>query len=203
MVNGGPSQHANSPYYPLPFSNALVAGISDSGYQHPQLLPKFTLADGSELIPTAFIKNIQTKGSDKNDKQFVVSYQQDALTLLGKNRPVKDSRISLKTKYLFEPGKITRVDEYTAQAPVEVADLSLSFASFSNDAAVQGNRVTFRSGGVTKFSVDGIDQCTARDTNGAHEFKSPTGPMRTHVLCKKTNFTFNQALTIRWEIHYQ
>ena len=95
MVNGGPGQHANSPYYPLPFSNMIVAGVADSGYKHPQLLPKFTLTDGSELIGTAFIKNIR---SQKNGAQHVVTYQQDALTQLGKNVPVKDSRIKLETK---------------------------------------------------------------------------------------------------------
>jgi hypothetical protein len=47
MINGGISQHANSPYYPLPFSYGIVSGIADSGAAHPQLLPKFRLADGS------------------------------------------------------------------------------------------------------------------------------------------------------------
>jgi hypothetical protein len=42
MINGGGSQHDNSPYYPLPFAPGIIAGVADSGGAHPQLLPKFT-----------------------------------------------------------------------------------------------------------------------------------------------------------------
>jgi hypothetical protein len=42
MINGGSSQHANSPYYPLPFAPGIVSGVADSGGTHAQLLPKFT-----------------------------------------------------------------------------------------------------------------------------------------------------------------
>jgi hypothetical protein len=203
MVNGGPSQHANSPYYPLPFSSNIVSGIADSGYQHPQLLPKFTLKDGSQLIPTAFIKNIRqvTRG-----KQHKISYQQDALTLLGKNRPIKDKRISLDTQYLFEPGVITRIDKYTPSEMLDVEQISLSFASFSDDASissnVSGSDVTFKQGNATRFTVSGLAKCRADKTNGNHDFKSNNGPMRTHVYCNKENFKMNRPITIKWVIRY-
>jgi hypothetical protein len=200
MVNGGPNQHANSPYYPLPFSNNIVAGIADSGYQNPQLLPKFKLKDGSQLIPTAFIKNIRTK---TNGKQHLVTYQQDALTLLGKNRPIKDQRISLTTQYIFEPGAITRIDKYTPSVALDVEDISLSFASFSDDANVNGGDITFNNGNATRFSVTGLANCRAEKTNGHHDFKSPNGPMKTHVSCHKANFIMNRPITIKWVIGYQ
>jgi hypothetical protein len=31
MINGGVSQHDNSPYYPLPFAPNIVSGVADSG----------------------------------------------------------------------------------------------------------------------------------------------------------------------------
>ena len=60
MINGGASQHSNSPYYPLPFAPGIVSGVADGGPSHAQLLPKFTMADGSQLIATAYIQDIRT-----------------------------------------------------------------------------------------------------------------------------------------------
>jgi hypothetical protein len=200
MVNGGPSQHANSPYYPLPFSNSVVAGIADSGYQFPQLLPKFTLSDGSQLIPTAFIKNIR---ADTRGKQHRVRYEQDALTLLGKNRPIKDPRITLQTEYILEPGVITRIDKYTPSAALSVANVSLSFASFSDRAKVTGGDVTFGEGAATHFTVTGLTNCLAESTNSDHEFKSPNGPMKTHVRCERGSFDMTQPVIIKWVLRYR
>jgi hypothetical protein len=200
MVNGGPNQHANSPYYPLPFSNAHIAGVADSGAKEPQLLPKFTLADGSELIATSFIKNIRTKSGGSTAE---VAYEQDALNLLGKARPIKDTRITLKTSYRFAKGKITRTDVYAPNGSQDIRDLSLSFASFSSDAKLQGSEVSFGTGEVTKFVATGFDQCTTRATDGAHAFKSPNGAMLTHVQCRRASFTMNEPITLQWVVEYK
>jgi hypothetical protein len=200
MVNGGPGQHANSPYYPLPFSNNIVAGIADSGSQHPQLLPKFTLKDGAQLIPTTYIKNIRAVS---RGKQHRVSYEQDALTQLGKNRPVKDPRITLETQYILEPGAITRIDKYTPSAPLDVTNLALSFVSFSNRARVTGGDVVFDEGLATRFTVTGLTNCRADKTNDDHEFKSPNGAMKTHVYCNTGDFNMNRPMTIKWVLRYR
>ncbi len=159
--------HDNSPYSPLPFASGIGEGIADSGYQHPQLLPKFTLADGSELIGTAYLKNIQQA---KAGNGYKLSYRQDALTKLGKNEPVKDERITLETEYAMSPGTITGTDKYTPAAALDVARLTLEFASFSDLATVEGNTVRFKQGGrgTTRMNVrhlpDGratTDRCAA------------------------------------------
>ena len=92
MINGGVSQHDNSPYYPLPFAPGIVSGVSDSGAGHPQLTPRFTLADGTQLIAAAWMKDIKTL---KEGQRYVVSYRMDELDRLGKKGPVKDKRIDL------------------------------------------------------------------------------------------------------------
>jgi hypothetical protein len=199
MVNGGPGQHANSPYYPLPFSNGLIAGTPDSGYQHAQLLPKFTLADGSQLIGTAFIKDIRTRNSPK---RYAVSYRQDELDRLGDNAPVKDTRIKLETEYLLEPGMITCTDKYTATAPLQIARVDLEFASFSDQAKLDGLRIHFAEGDVTDFEVTGLDACQVETTHGDDAYKSPNGPMKTHVSCASTQFTLKEPLAIKWVIRY-
>jgi len=200
MINGGPSQHANSPYYPLPFSYGIVSGIADSGAAHPQLLPKFRLADGSELIATAFIKNIETSDIDGGHR---VTYRQDALTKLGKNVPVKDTRIAVETEYTLRHGVITRTDTYTPAAPLDVAGVSLDFASFSSGATVDGNTIAFRDGAVRAFAVDGLASCSADDVTGGEAYRAPYGPMATLAACRTGAFTFDKPLRIRWTIRYQ
>ena len=203
MVNGGASQHDNSPYYPLPFAPGIIAGTPDSGGEHPQLLPKFTLADGSQLIGTSFIKAIRSEHKGKSAR---VSYRQDELNLLGKNVPVKDGRIKLATTYRMAPGVITRTDVYTPSAPLKVALASLEFASFSGVdklATLAGKKVSFGDGSVTGFEVSGLDACQVTPTNGAEPYKSPAGAMKTLVACTSKDFTFSKPLTIQWTIRYQ
>jgi hypothetical protein len=200
MVNGGPSQHDNSPYYPLPFANGLIAGTPDSGAAHPQLLPKFTLADGSELIGAAYLKQI----SAKQDRQrYRVAYRQDELDKLGASAPVKDARIALDTQYTFEPGRITRSDTYTPKAALKVAKLSLEFASFSDLANVKGSRISFGDGAVTSFSVEGLDTCRAESTGGEEPYKAPYGPMKTHVACESGEFMMDKPVVVKWVIDYK
>ncbi|HZV67210.1 MAG TPA: hypothetical protein VFG03_20155, partial [Telluria sp.] len=200
LINGGPSQHDNSPYYPLPFASGIVEGIADSGYQHPQLLPKFTLADGSELIGTAYLKNIQQA---KAGNGYQVSYQQDALTKLGKNEPVKDERIKLETAYTMRPGTITRTDKYTPAAALDVAKLTLEFASFSDLATVEGNTVHFKQGAVSSLEVSGLQGCRAEETRGSELYQAPAGPMKTLVICSSGAFNMNKPLTVKWVLKYR
>jgi hypothetical protein len=199
MINGGPSQHANSPYYPLPFSNGLIAGTSDSGPAHAQLLPKFKLADGSELIGAAFIKHIT---SAQEGKQYRVRYHQDELDKVGANAPVKDDRIRLDTEYILESGTITRTDTYTPKAPLQVDKLSLEFASFSSGATVDGKQVNFSEGDVRSFTVSGLAGCRAEATGGQEPYKAPYGPMKTHVSCTSANFVLDKPLVVKWVIGY-
>jgi len=200
MVNGGASQHDNSPYYPLPFAHGVIAGIADSGHKHPQLLPKFTLADGSELIGAAYIKNIRSGRAGKN---WHVSYQQDELDKLGANAPLKDARIALRTQYTFAPGAITRTDTYTPRGTVAVQALTLEFSSFSGDAVIHGAKVRFGSGSVTGFEVSGLAGCTLQPTGGSELHKAPDAPMLSHVSCATPAFSFERPLVVKWVVKYR
>ena len=200
MVNGGAGQHDNSPYYPLPFAENLVAGVADSGPARPQLLPKFTLEDGSELIGAAYLKDI---ASARRGKAWQVSYKQNELDKVGGKGPVKDDRIALRTEYSFAPGVITRTDTYTPRGAVAVRALTLDFASFSGAASIQGRRVRFGEGSVTEFEVSGLAGCTVQPTDGDHAYKSPNGPMRSIVSCATPAFNFNRPLVVKWVMKYR
>ncbi|MFL6675190.1 MAG: hypothetical protein ACJ8LG_18105 [Massilia sp.] len=200
MVNGGASQYDNSPYYPLPFATGIVAGTPDSGPDHAQLLPRFTLADGTQLLGTSYIKDIR---GERKGRQVRVSYRQDELARLGAKAPARDGRIRLETTYTMEAGVITRTDKYTPAAPLQVARASLEFASYSDGPTLQGKTVRFAEGDVTAFEVSGLDACEVERTNGAEPYRSPAGAMKTHVTCASTNFTFAQPLTIKWTLRYR
>jgi hypothetical protein len=200
MINGGDSQFDNSPYYPLPFASGIVAGTPDSGAEHAQLLPKFTLADGSQLLPVSYIKDIRSESKGNTAR---VSYRQDALAKLGKKGPAKDERIKLETTYTFEPGIITRTDTYTPSAPLQVARASLEFASYSDAPALQGKTVRFGQGDVSAFEVSGLDACTVEATHGVDPYRAPEGPMASHVSCASTDFRFERPLTIKWTLRYR
>jgi hypothetical protein len=200
MVNGGASQYDNSPYYPLPFATGIIAGTPDSGAAHPQLLPKFTLADGTQLLGTSYIKNIR---SERKGGQVRVSYHQDELAKAGAKAPAPDGRIRLETTYTMEAGVITRTDKYTPTVPLQVTRASLEFASYSDGPTLKDKTVRFATGDVTAFEVAGLDACEVESTMGAEPYRSPAGPMRTHVSCAKTNFTFASPLTIKWTLRYR
>jgi hypothetical protein len=200
MINGGQSQHANSPYYPLPFSYGIVSGIADSGAAHPQLLPKFTLADGSELIATAYLKDIRAEAKGKGHR---VSWRQDALDRIGKNEPVKDTRITVDTEYTLEHGVITRTDTYRAASPVEVASVNFEFDSFSDGASMDGNTASFKEGSVKSFAVTGLQSCQVAPTAGSDKYRAPYGPMASVVSCRSGAFTMDKPLTITWTMRYQ
>lgn len=200
MVNGGASQHDNSPYYPLPFAEGVLAGVADSGPSQPQLLPKFTLDDGSELIGAAYLKQI---GSRQQGETWRVAYRQDELDKVGQNAPVKDGRIALRTEYTFAPGAITRTDTYTPNGTVPVRSLTLDFATFSSAASIKGTQVRFGEGSVTDFEVSGLAGCKVRAAAGEHAFKSPNGPMRSVVSCASPAFEFKRPLVIKWVMKYR
>lgn len=199
IINGGQSQHANSPYYPLPFAHDVVAGVADSGYAHPQLMPKFTLADGSELIATAWMKDIEAKPQGAGQ---LLTYRQDALTRLGKNVPVRDPRIKVETSYSLQPGAITRTDRYTPASPLDVKALTLEFGSFSGGATVNGNTVRFKEGAVQAFEVGGLASCKAESANGSLEWRAPYGQMQTVVSCASGAFSMREPLVVSWTIRY-
>lgn len=200
LINGGVGQHDNSPYYPIPFADGLVAGIADSGSSHPQLLPRFVLDDGSVLLPTSFMRGI---AADCAADRHVLSYRMDSLNRVGEAAPRPDPRLRLHTRYLFEPGRITRVDRIESDLPLRLREISLDFLSFSAGVAVDGQTVRFDEGRVTHFELEGLPLQHARPTQAEDDFKSPAGPMRSWLRYAAQDLPLDEPLTLRWTLHYR
>ena len=175
LVNGGPTQHMNNPYFPIPYSPGVLAGAADQTY--PQLIPRITLSDGTVLQPLSWFQDVQTTTEGDVTR---VTYRLAALDQMGKASPVRDDRVSMTTDYVFSPSKITRHDIAVPRSGVRISKVEMEFASFSSGAQVTGVGVTFETGAVSAFEVDGLE-CAIHAPNAVYE--SPVGPFRTVVRC--------------------
>ena len=194
MVNGGPSYHSMNAYFPIPYSHRLVQGSPNAAY--PQLLPKFSLADGTELMPLVYIKDIVLKGS-------TLSFRQEAFDRLGGNTPVRDPRLTSDVRYELGAGSIRRIETYRAAAPLEVNRISFEFGSFSEQPQVDGTRIRFGAGDVTELHVEGLQTCDAQAAAADSVYKASHGLMKTVVRCYSDKLTVDKPMTITWTLKYR
>jgi hypothetical protein len=197
VVNGGTGQHANTPYFPIPFSPGLVAGVADESF--PQLVPELALADGTRLMPLAYARDLTVR---REGEALVVRWRQAELDRLGGRAPVRDARVSAETTYRFEPGRITRTDRFSPAPGLGPIDVSLVFASFSEGASMAGPAATFARGAAARFSVRGLPECAAVAVDDAR-YRSPGGPMRTLVSCRAERAAADQPVAVSWTLEYR
>ncbi|WP_165185835.1 hypothetical protein [Caulobacter soli] len=197
IINGGKSQHENTPYYPIPFSPGMLAGVADGEF--PQLLPRITLADGSRLTPLAYARNVKVA---EQGARTIVTYEQGQLDKLGADAPIADDRLSVKTTYVLEPGKISRTDVFTAKGGQVIKAVDLSFAAFSAAPATKGGSTTYGQGDVRSFKVSGLG-CKSRPLDDEKTYRTPTGAFRSLVECVGGARTGAGPLTVSWMLTYR
>lgn len=197
LVNGGTGQHMHNPYFPIPFSPELVQGAADADF--PQLLPRFTLADGSRLAPLAFVRDLWAAPAGE---AMIVSYHQEEMDRLGEPAPVPDKRLLVATTYTLDAGVITRRDSFMPTEALHGVNIEMEFASFSEEAEVVGNTVRFGRGEVYEFSVEGFTRCELLPADEDERYRAPTGAMRTRVRCRCENLDLTGPLTLAWTLKY-
>lgn len=197
IVNGGTGQHANTPYFAIPFSQGLVAGVADESF--PQLVPQVALADGSVLMPLAYARGLETR---RDGDTLVVRWRQSELDRLGGRGPEKDTRLAVETIYRISPGEITRTDTFAPSLALGAVTVALEFASFSEDAQVEATTTRFGRGVASAFVVTGLAGCSARPVDEAR-YRSPSGPMRTLVSCRTERVPLDQPVTVGWTLKYR
>ena len=198
LVSGGATQHMHHPYFPIPFSRGMLEGVPDG--TAPVLVPRLTVADGSQLMPLAFIRDVKiaTVG-----RMTTVAYRQTELDRIGRSTPVADDRIGVQTTYTLEPNRIARRDVFMPRAALDISGVRLEFAGFSTDGRLDGTIVRFGSGAVTTFRVEGLGQCELRTLNRNHDYESDTGAMTALVACMAGPMRLERPLTIAWDISYR
>ncbi len=198
LINGGAGQHMHSPYFPIPFSNGLLSGVPDG--VAPLLVPRFALADGSMLMPLAYFRDVKV---EEGARRTVVNYRQSEMDRMAGDAPIADDRLSVSTKYTFEPGVITRTDVYTPTRRLAVKGIEIAFGSFSPDATTTGLSTRFASGGVQEFSVTGLDSCESAPALEDPDFRTPASPMSSKVVCKRGSIDLRRPLTLTWRLRYR
>jgi hypothetical protein len=198
LISGGASQHMHHPYYPIPFARGLLEGVPDGSA--PVLVPRFTLADGTQLMPLAFIRDVRVAEAAG---VTTVTYRQTEMDRMGTSAPVADDRITVATTYTLEPGRITRTDVFTPKAPLDVGEVRLEFAGFSGDPRQDGTTTRFGSGAVTSFRVEGLQACASRPLDRDRAYESDTGPMTTLVACTTGPARVDRPTTIRWSLEFR
>jgi len=196
LINGGRGQHMNNPYFPVPYSTGLLSGSADATY--PQLVPRFTLADGTVLMPLAWFKDIEVR---HEPGRTTVTYRLDEMDGMGEEAPHKDGRIRARTRYVFTPGRIERQDEYSF-APELAGAVEMEFASFSRSPADAGaSAVTFGQGEVRSFAASGFDGCRGEPVAAA-PYQAPSGPLHSRVVCRSAQRPLGSSLSLNWVITY-
>lgn len=197
IINGGKSQHENTPYYPIPFSPGMLAGVADGEF--PQLLPRLTLADGSRLTPLAYARNVKVT---EQGARTVVTYEQTQLDKLGTSAPIADDRFSVKTTYVLEPGKISRTDVFTPKGGQRIKAVDLSFAAFSAAPSTKGGATTYGQGDVRSFKVTGLS-CRSRSLADEKAYRTPTGAFQSLTECAGGARALSGPLTVSWSLSYR
>lgn len=177
VINGGPTQHMNTPYFPAPFSPGVLAGVADETYPH--LIPRLTLANGDVLMPLAFFTGAAV---EEEGDQVVVSFRQAMLDRMGSPAPVGDDRAAIETRYVLAPGSISRTDHITLKQGEASAAIALEFPSFSRGATRIEDGVAFSTGEVASFTATGL-QCRPVELTG-QTYRSPVGAFNTLTRCE-------------------
>lgn len=195
LVNGAEGQHMHNPYFPIPSSPGLLQGSADADF--PQLVPRLTMSDGSVLMPLAWFKQVRIARSGATT---IVTWRQDEFDRMGGKDAVKDPRVSIVTRYVLAPGRISRSDMVTAKPGVSIARIDLEFANFSDRPRATGmGAVAFGGGQVTGFTTTGLGACASVVPGPA--YRAPTGSFHSVIRCRREGVK-GALLELGWTLRY-
>ncbi len=195
LINGGPAQHMNTPYFPIPFSPGVLSGAADETF--PQLIPRLTMRDGAQLSPLAWFTDVEV---DETDSRATVTYRQQAWDRMGDVAPVSDTRARSRTTYVLEPGAIRRTDTLVLAPADAGAGIDLEFATYSGAPRRDGDRVVFEVGEVASFEATGLDCMVSPEAPDPEIYATPVGPFRSLVKCRGIA---GETTEVSWEIRFR
>ncbi len=200
FISGGATQHMHSPYFPLPFSPGLVEGVADA--QFPQLVPRFTLADGDVLQPLAYYSDITMR---EEADTVTVHAQAQAMDRMGSEAPIRDARMRVRTEYVFNPGRVVRRDHYLPQAISGPARMTMEFAGYGEATGIERTgtqwQVAYAGQPLRTFVVSGFETCTVAPATSA-AYRTPTGALRSVVACRTDRQALDRPFSLEWQMTY-
>jgi hypothetical protein len=196
LVNGD-AYHQQTAYFPTPFSSHLIQSIPDENLA--QLVPRVELADGTTVMPLAFMHRISCIDSADG---ATLEMKQSELDRLGASRPEKDERLAVETRFEFSTGCVRRIDRFTPQQPIDITAISLVFASFSANPSVIGKNVLFASGDIYQLTLGGFSApvITAIDQN--EKYRTPSGQLQSLIECSAPGGLRSGSFEVSWTLRY-
>jgi hypothetical protein len=206
VINGGTGQHANAPYYPVPFSPGLVVGVAETTW--PLLTPSLRIRGGAgdsvrTVMPLAYATDLTMVHTNT---ATTLSWRQDALDWIGARGPRPDSSVSATVRYRFTPGAIAREDVYQRRPGVAVESLVLEYAVPATATVAEqmeeGTVIRFATGAAASLLVQGAGECRVLPAGEAPALASNVGPLATRVRCERSRLG-DGPIRVQWQLVYR
>jgi hypothetical protein len=114
---------------------------------------------------------------------------------MGETAPRPDARAQIRTRYVLEPGAVSRFDELTFDGS---AVIDLEFPTFSRRPTVDGDVIRFAEGEVASFEVGGMACAPTSDFDPA-VYAGAGGAFRTLVRCRAEA---TGRISLSWRIRF-
>ena len=197
LISGGSSYYQKSPYLPIPYEQFMVTGVPGAAYA--DLVPVLTLTDGTRLMPTVYIKEIEYS---QGGSTFNISYRQDELCIITEGDLAPYDGIRSETSYQWTPGQITRRDTFHLKPGVQVRSAESEFLTFSSQPQELPNGASFTEGGVLSITAEGYDSSHLEKTQDTPSNHTPEGPLNYHITWKK-EFSDETEIVLKWTLTYK
>lgn len=199
FINGGKKYYATDPYLPIPQENLVLDQVPDCSYGN--FIPELVLESGDVLRPVSFIRRIETE--EKGDR-FTITCHQNQMCLMDGDGPQAADGVEAVTIYDFEPGCITRRDEFKVSSDVRVAQVRLNQIVYSarGKCLESENRVEFQEGAIKRLTVSGYGDCRIMDAAEDGNFDTPRGRLKTQVIWRNEKMVSGESLAVEWKMEY-
>lgn len=193
----GKSYYFASPYLPIPNESMVLETPSDTFFS--QLTPRLVMTNGKELMPIAYMKEIET---DYIDSGYIVTYKQDSLCSVGKRYPEIDASVKSTSTYRFKSGMIEKTDTFYVNNIESVDKIVMEFLTFSKGVNQKGSCVNFDEGPIKSIEVEGLNIESYKTLENLNEYNTSHGKLFTRINYFLDTFKLNQPIIVKWKINY-
>ena len=206
LVNGAEQYYCQSPYYPLPFSEGLIAGSADSAL--PVLLPLLKTRSGEQLLPLLHFDNLSF---NQEGEVFDIHFRCKSLVSVSgeyhpQPQPTQLPAYTCDTRYRFRPGSIERRDTFHF-----LAKDALSLSLFAPVFGTNGERyalpdggvgVRYQQGALRHLEIGGYENYQQQQDTGDHQWQTPCAAWQESMIATRpvnqTDCTTEVYWRIRW-----
>lgn len=178
FISGGKNYYSHSQYMPIPYSYGLVAG---SANRHAlPLVSRIRFESGVVMAPIVFGDHIKVIA--KGDEMHI-SCQYDELCIIGNGStdPLGIKGIKDTVSYCLNEEGIERIDTFSIPENAEAFRICMTLDSFSADAVVQEDTVTFGKGRMKQVQIQGMKVKAINDIGSDSDYHTNYGPLQTQL----------------------